>query len=203
MTTVELAFATVAFASPPPEPQTTWAEGQPWPVVLDAGVQALGFSPLPANPTVSVGTELSLVRRRVYHLALGLAIGGSHQVEFARSGFADTTLAQRVVAPFGLYGGFDLLVGGQLSAFPGVTYAANEDGRLGPRRAPVRPAARLGAGLEVGFDLHRVSRAPLRLFVRYRQLALTPFMRGNGLLAMGVAALTGGIAVEVGTWARR
>lgn len=203
MIAAEIVLATLAFASPQPEPETKWLERQPWPIVLDAGVRALGFAPFPANLTVSVGTELRLVQRRIYALDVGLALGGAHQVQFASIGFADATLAQRVVAPFGLYGGFDLVVGGEISAYPGVVHVAGDDGRLRPQRPPVKSAARLGVGLELGFYLSRVSRAPMRLFVRYRQLALTPFMRGNDLSVMGMAAWTGGLAVEMGTWIRK
>lgn len=187
--------------SPPPT-ATAEREPQPWPVTLESGVQALGFSPAPANPTAAIGTEVRVLRRRVYDLHIGLAVGGFHHARFARGGFVDATIGQRWTAPFGLFGEFDVVAGGQATAIPVRIHRVGDDGRLQPSRAPVRPAARVGLGLGLGFDLGRVCSAPVRLFVRYRQLAWTPFMLGNGLPAMGIASLTGGIAVEFGTWMR-
>ncbi len=157
---------------------------------------------MPANPTVALGTELRLLRRRIYELHVGLAIGGFHHAQFTRGAMLDATLGQRFTAPFGLYGDVDIIAGGQLTAIPLRIQRAGPDGRLRSQRAPLRPAARAGLGLALGFDLGRVSRAPVRLFVRYRQLVWTPFMLGNGLPAMGAASLTGGISMEIGSWMR-
>ena len=195
------AFAALLLTAALPRPAPKWSSRQPFPVVVDAGVQALGFKPIPANPNVSVGTELRLVQRRVYGLHVGLALGGFHQPRFARAVYLDATLGQRLTAPFGLYGDLDVVVGGQLSWFPGATYRA-DGGRPRAVRPPTKGAARLGLGLAIGLDLGRITRVPIRVFARYRQYAWTPFMLGNTLPAMGIATLTGGVAVEIGTWIR-
>lgn len=174
--------------------------GQRWPLVVEGGIQALGFKPAPVNATGSIGTEIGVVARRRYGLHLGLAVGGFVQRGFARAGFVDATLGQRLTARFGLYGDIDLVVGGQLSSIPGTTYRSRDGARLVASRAPARAAARLGLGLALGFDLGRVTRVPLRLFARYRQYAWTPFMTGNGLPAMGLATFSLGLAMEIGTW---
>ncbi len=186
-------------ADPPPDPPP---DRQPWPIVIDGGVRALGFKPFPANPTISLGTEVELVTRGRYTLLAGFALGGSHQIEFSRVIHLDAVLGQRFTAPFGLYGDFDVIVGGQLSTLTGTRYRVDPNGRLRASRSPVIGAMRLGLGVALGLDLSSFCRAPVRLFVRYRQLAESPFMRGNGLLAMGSASLTGGLAVELGTWIR-
>lgn len=184
-------------ADPRPDPRP---DPQPWPLVLDVGTRATGFDPLPANPTISLGTELELWQRRRYTLLAGLALGGYYQRRFARAIHLDAVLGQRLTASFGLYGDFDVIVGGQLSALTGTGYRRGPSGRLRASRSPLVGGARLGLGLALGLDLSRLSRAPVRLFVRYRQIADTPFMRGNGLPVMGNASLTGGIALEIGTW---
>jgi len=90
------------------------------------------------------------------------------------------------------------VVGGQASRIPGVVYVRGDDGRRRSARAPITPAARLGLGAAIGYDFGRTTPAPVRVFVRYRQLAHTPFMSGNGLPVMGFADFSAGVAVALG-----
>lgn len=197
------ALATAPPTVSPPSKPATWSRRQPWPVIVDGGVQALGFKPFPSNFTGSVGTELRWIHRRWYALHTGLAVGLYKQVQFERAGYLDASLGQRFTAPFGLYADFDVLVGGQLASVSALSYRAGEDGRLRAARAPVRASARVGLGLGLGFDFARVTRTPIRVFARYRQLVRAPFMVANGVPAMGAATLTGGVAVEIGSWINR
>ncbi len=191
--------------SPPPEPRpvSSWARRQTWPLVLTGGFRALGFKPVPPNPTGSIGTELNLFRRGIFDIQLGLEIGAFSQPKFARGGLLDASAMGRITAPFGLYGDLGLIVGAQVSAIPGTVYRAGDDGRLVASRAPWKPAARMGLGLGLGYDFGRTTKAPIRLFARYRQLVQAPFMAGNDLPAMGIATFSMGLAMDIGTWARR
>ncbi len=192
----------VAGAPPSPAPETT-THHQPWPVIVDGGVQALGFKPFPAHPTLSVGTEARLVDRNWYALHLGVAAAGMSQAHFARALFVDGTIGQRFATRFGLYGDLDLVMGGQAARVPGVTYSA-DDGQFRARRAPIRVAARLGLGVALGLDFGRLTSAPVRLFARYRQYVWAPFMTHNTVPVMGFATTTFGVAVEIGTlWTRK
>lgn len=181
-----------------PDRQPARSRAQPWPLTVEAGSQALGFAPWPANAAALVGTELRLVQRRIYGLHLGLGLGFVRQPGFAHALLLDTPLVQRIQAPFGLYADVDLALGAQASRVPGVVHRPADQGGLEPRRAPVHVAARAGLGLALGFDFGARDRAPVRVFLRYRQVAVAPFMLGNGLPAMGAASLTGGVAVDLG-----
>lgn len=175
---------------------------QPWPITVDGGVSAVGFHPIAPSPMGSLGTEIRLHTRKIYALNLGVAAGAFTRPTFQRGLFLDASLNQRWTAPFGLYGDLDVIVGSVGSRFPGIVYRL-EDGELQPQRASVRLAARLGLGVAIGYDLSRVTRQPIRIFVRYRQYATAPFMPGNDVPAMGIASFTAGFAMEIGTWTRR
>lgn len=190
-------------AAPPPAnlpPQDTWLERQPWPVILTGGVRALGFDPLPASPHGSLGTELRFVDRRIFSLQLGADLGMFSQRDFAIGGTFDASVLPRLTAPFGLYGDLGLVLGGQASRVPGTTYRAENGQPLRATRAPWGIAARVGLGATLGYDFGVLTKAPLRVFIRYRQLAQTPFMAGNGLPIMGFADLSAGLAVSLGSW---
>jgi len=199
-----LTFASLFALAPPADngmpAKDTWLQRQPWPVTLSAGIRALGFAPVPASPQGAVGTELQLVRRRIFSLELGLELGAYAQRQFARGITLDTALMPRWTAPFGLYGDLGLIVGGQASRVPGVVYRAEAGERLEASKAPITLAARLGLGVHLGYDFGRTTQAPVRLFLRYRQFAQAPFMPGNDLPAMGVAEFGAGIAVSLGGW---
>lgn len=195
-------LAALTVADPPDRPPRR-LPAQTWPVVVSGGIQALGWKPTPPSPGGSIGTEARLVARRPYGLHLGLALGGFHQIGLVRAGYLDATLGQRLTARLGLYGDLDVVVGGQLWALGATTYRRGDDGRLRASRSPVLPNARLGLAVALGFDFGKRTRAPIRVFARYQQLLVTPFMPGNGVLAMGIASLTTGIAVEVGTWTQQ
>ncbi len=183
--------------SPAPEPEPSDPPRAAF-VGGAGGTQALGFKPFPANPTASIFGDVRWIERRYYGLHTTLALGYAGQVGFLHAGFMDAVLSQRWTAPFGLYGGVDLIVGGQLGFVPGAQYAIHAGGR--PERVRPRPhgSARFGLGLELGVDTTSRMSRPIRAFVRYRQLALGPFMLGNGVPVMGVATLTAGVAVQIG-----
>jgi|GEM_PF-3218155 len=190
-----------AYPTDAPQVQAgSWSQRQTWPIVVTGGVRALGFDPVPVAPHGSVGTELRFVARRIFSLQLGADAGMFAQPNFAVGGTLDATLMPRFTAPFGLYADVGVLVGGQLARVPGPVYRAPDRQPPRPARAPWSPAARIGLGASVGLDLSTWSKAPLRVFVRYRQLAQTPFMLGNGLPVMGVADLSAGLAVSLGGW---
>lgn len=187
-------FSLLSAFSPPSDPR--------WSIVGDVGVQALGFKPLPANPSFSVGADVRLIRRRFYSLHAGGALGGFWQIRFTRGAHFDLSLSQRFTAAVGLYASLDVVLGGQLAVVPGPRYRPGPDGGLQASRATPHAAARLGLGLEAGLDLSRRHSIPLRIFMRYRQLAITPFMLGNDLPVMGLATWTGGVALGLGRWTR-
>ncbi len=83
---------------------------------------------------------------------------------------------------------------------PGTTYRAEDGERLKAARAPWAFAARVGLGAALGYDFGTLTRVPVRVFVRYRQLAQTPFMPGNKLPIMGIADLSVGLALSLGGW---
>lgn len=200
-------LASLWLSSSPPPPdlpqEDTWSARQPWPVVVTGGVRALGFDPVPASPHGALGTELRFVNRRLFSLQLGADLGMFSQRDFAIGGSFDATLLPRLTAPFGLYGDLGVLLGGQASRVPGTTYRAEDGQRLRAARGPWAMAARVGLGATLGYDFGVLTRVPLRAFVRYRQLAQTPFMPGNGLPIMGFADITAGLAVSLGGWRTR
>ena len=205
-TVIHFALSLALGAAQPPSPPSVDTTPHPrrvsqsWPVWAKSGIQALGFKPWPSNPTFSVGTELRLVRRGAYELHLGLGVGTSLQPQFSHALVVETPLGQRITARFGLYIDVDILVGGQASAHPGVTYRRGPQGRPIPKYAPLSGAARLGVGVSLGYDFGVLGEAPIRVFASYQQIATTPFMAGNNLSFMGLASLTAGLAFEVGTW---
>lgn len=174
---------------------------RPWSLGAEVGFQALGFKPVPPNPTFSVGAEVRGVKRKVYSLHLGMWVGGFWQLGFLEGAHLDVVLGNRWTAPFGLYGELDIDVGAQLGVVPSPTYALT-DGRVGRRRPPTHAAARLGLGVKLGFDTSRWTKTPMCFFVHYRQMASTPFMLGNGLPAMGTALLTVGTSIRLGRESR-
>ncbi|MGH1342134.1 MAG: hypothetical protein ACRBN8_11310 [Nannocystales bacterium] len=190
-----------------PEPDVpqkdTWSARQSWPIVVTGGARALGFDPVPASPHGALGTELRFVNRRLFSLQVGTDLGMFSQRNFAVGGSFDATLLPRLTAPFGLYGDLGLLLGGQMSRVPGTTYRAEDGQPLQAARAPWAVAARVGLGATLGYDFSSLTPVPLRVFVRYRQLAQTPFMPGNGLPVMGVADVSCGLAVSLGAWRTR
>lgn len=188
-------------ASPTDRP--SFAARQPWPIVATAGGRAMGFDPLPASPHGALGTELHLVARRSFALALAADAGFFSQPSFARGGSLDATLLPRYTAPFGLTADLGLVVGGQVSRTPGPTYRVTPGEGLQPARAPALPAARFGLAASLGYDFGATTRIPLRVFIRYRQLLQTPFMPGNDVPMMGIADLGGGVAFALGTWRRQ
>lgn len=193
-------------AAPPPTdlPQKdTWFQRQPWPVVVSGGVRALGFAPVPASPHGSLGTEFRFVDRRIFSLQASADLGMFSQRDFAVGGTFDASILPRITAPFGLYTDLGLVLGGQASRVPGTTYRAENGQPLRATRAPWGIAARVGLGATLGYDFRLLTDAPLRVFVRYRQLAQTPFMVGNGLPIMGFADLSAGLAVSLGGWRTR
>lgn len=193
-----LAAMLAALAEPPAQPDGP-APVRQWSVTAELGIQALGFfKPVPANPTFSVGGDLRLVKRSIYSLHLGLMVGGFWQLRFMRGAHLDAALIQRLTAPFGLYGALDLSLGGQIAVVPDARYHADRGGPIAVGRPRPHGAARVGLGLELGLDTARWTRFPLRFFVHYRQLLLTPFMLGNDLPAMGAATLTVGTSISLG-----
>ncbi|MBV1857174.1 MAG: hypothetical protein KUG77_02100 [Nannocystaceae bacterium] len=136
----------------------------------------------------------------LFSLQLGADLGMFSQRDFAVGGTFDATLRPRITAPFGLYGDVGVLLGAQTSRVPGTTYRAENGQPLRAARAPWAIAARVGLGATLGYDFGALTHAPIRIFVRYRQLAQTPFMPGNGLPVMGVADISGGFAIALGDW---
>jgi len=184
-----MALATPSAQKPPPRHVSMFAE---------VGVQALGFQPLPANPNFSIGAETLVVTRPIYGLHVGGSAGGFWQVHFLRGAHLEASLSNRWTAPFGLYGAIDFSLGAQLGVVPGTNYRAEKSGPPTAARSNVHAGARLGLGAELGVDLSRITRVPLRVFMHYRQLAITPFMPGNDLPAMGLSVWTGGVAYRFG-----
>lgn len=170
---------------------------RPWSVHARVGVQALGFTPTPANPQAAVGAELGLVTKGIYQFRFASELGGFYQDKFSSGATFDTPLVNRFTTPWGVYADLDALLGGGVSWINIPTYRRGDDGQYERSAPPLHPHVRLGLGAALGFDLSRVSSSPVRIFMSYRQLVLTPFMPKNDVPLMGLAALSLGVSVEM------
>lgn len=172
-------------------------EHQSWSLHARGGIQALGFTPTPANPQMAVGVELGLVTKGIYQLRVGSELGGFYQDKFSSGATLDVPFINRFTAPFGAYADLDAVLGGGISWINIPTYRRGDDGQYERSAPPLHPQARVGLGAALGFDLSRVSASPVRIFMSYRQLVLTPFMPKNDVPLMGLAALSLGASVEM------
>ena len=173
-----------------------------WALQLTGGIQALGFAPFPANPNGAFGAELALKTKSIYQLRLGGELGFYSQAELQNAVTLDVPLVNRFTSPWGIYGDLELVLGGELSWVNTPSYRADDDGLLTEKAAPLLPHARVGVGAAVGLDLSQVTTLPLRFFVRYRQYGLVPYMQKNEVPFMGLASLSFGVAMEMGSWNR-
>ncbi len=195
--------ATASAAGGSPTAQSHNAEREaapkPWSVLVGGGVQALGFHPFARSPTVSVGAQRSLLRRGRHQLGIGAALSGFSHPLFARGTLLDASLFYRGVAPWGVYVEPDLVVGGRLSRHSGGGFTADKTGQFVRTRGGTRLSARIGLGLALGLDLSALSRTPLRVFVRYRQCIVSPFMADNDVPNWGLATISAGLALKLGS----
>lgn len=178
-------------------PSLNAATSTAWSLYASVGLQALGFSPTPANPQTAIGAELGLFKKGIYQFRIGTELGYFHQHEFSDGVTLDVPLINRLSTPWGLYVDLNVLVGGGVSWLNTPSYRRADDGQYERQAPPPHPHARLGLGAALGYNLSHVGLTPLRVFVSYRQLALTPFMRKNDVPAMGLAAVALGFAVEM------
>lgn len=178
-------------------PSLSVAAPTSWSLYATVGIQALGFSPTPVNPQAAIGADVGLFKKGIYQFRLGTELGYFHQHEFSDGVTLDVPLVNRLSTPWGLYVDLNVLVGGGVSWLNTPSYRRADDGQYERQAPPPHPHARLGLGAALGYDLSHVGLTPVRVFVSYRQLALTPFMRKNDVPLMGLAAVALGFAVEM------
>lgn len=191
------ARAEPAAAEEEAQPHASAVAPRPWSLGVSAGIQALGFDPTPANPQASVGAQVGLVSRGIYQFRIGSELGFFYQDQFSNGVTLDLPLVNRFTTPWGVYADLDAVVGAGVSWVNTPTYGRAEGGQYERSAPPAHPHARLGLGAALGFDLRQVNGPPLRIFLSYRQLVLTPFMPKNDVPLMGLAALSLGVAVEM------
>lgn len=180
----------------PPARARAWKERQTWPLVLQGHLSSLGFIPTGRHGGGTMGTELVHVRRPIFRLVQPLRLGYTSQRPLMQGPTLETGLAARWLAPFGLFGSIGLNVGGQYVFAATRTYSAS-DGRFEPSRDPGRAHARVGLGVEVGYEFASTTRVPLRLFVGWEQRVLAPFAARNDLPVMPEATVSFGLAVHL------
>jgi len=164
---------------------------------VEAGARALGFAPAVSGPVVSVGAGHTLGEGRWGARHLTASLGGYRQPGFASGGLVDVAWKQRWTARWG--GGAELgaAVGAQSHRVPGVVYAPGEDGTLEATRAPVHAGATLGLRAGLGWGPQGTQR-PTRVWLRYAQDVVVPFMPHNDVPVMGTTHLTAGITTAMG-----
>ncbi|MCB9595600.1 MAG: hypothetical protein H6719_22960 [Sandaracinaceae bacterium] len=193
-----LLIAATLLAHAPATSRAQSATDPAHPVSLAVMSETLGYTPNAVHPGVEVGYEVRYVREGAYEMAQAVHLGWLHHPRIMTGAYLDTSLVQRAVFSFGLYGELGLGVGAQVTGTPVTTYAANDAGdALVARADDPRAMVRLTAAAAIGFDLREAGAPGVRLFVRYAETVLAPFAPGNSLPLFVAAQVAVGLTVPM------
>ncbi len=188
-----------AWAEPATAPEAERASpptSENWPITLGLMSESLGFFPAKAHFAGAVGTEYVYVRRKRYDLVHMGELGYTHHPYLIHGPNLDTGLLNRIKTRFGLYFDVGLKVGVSWYRYPGTAYTLDPDsGTFTPGGDRGFWSFRVIPGVQIGVDLRRFGRVPIKLLARYDQAVIFPLWKQETPL-LGQAIIGGGVVIS-------
>lgn len=167
-----------------------------WPITVGLMSESFGFYPAKAHFNGTVGTEYVYVRRRRYDLVHMAELGYLRHRYLLHGPNLDTGLLNRIKTRFGLYFDLGLKIGMSWYRYPGTAYTLDEDsGHYVSGGDRGFWSFRGIFGVQIGIDLRRFGRLPIKLLARYDQTVVVPLWEQDTPM-LGQAIIGGGVVIS-------